>query len=109
MHCDAEDLVLAVTGNDTFLGVPAEDCTGRSFAEVVLMASEVLGDRITSLRDDIVEGGALRQAVFRNADGTPMYVQVYSQPTASSEGPAGAVLATAWSRRRPHWAPGADG
>ncbi len=108
LHCDGEDVVVSVgdgtggPGQDSFMGVSAEACVGRPFAELVALLGRLHGDQITTVRDDVVEGTAIRHVIFRRSDRTATYLQVVSYP--HHEGAAGSVTAASWSPHPPAWA-----
>lgn len=109
LHTDAEDVVTLVRGGDdgegpTFLGVPAAECLGRPFPEVAAALARRHGDHVRPVRDDVVDGAAFRQVVYRDLDGHATYLQVWSYPRSGPDGYAGSVSAAAWSTSPPTWA-----
>jgi hypothetical protein len=106
LHCDAADVVRAVEGRHGFVGLAAERCVGQPFEEVARRLAEVNGDRVRTLRDEVVDGGARRQVVYRDRSGTATYVQVFAWPKGDGGRYAGSTMVAAWSSEIPTWAPG---
>ena len=107
--CDADERVRAVGPADTFAGLPADRCVGRSYAEVVSLIAECWG--APELVDEqLVDGGVFRRVCFRPEAGSCTYVQAFAYPVAVDDDPRpGSMSVAATSGRAPAWAPVAPG
>jgi radical SAM protein with 4Fe4S-binding SPASM domain len=106
LRCDADDVVRAVEGDGGFVGVDAERCVGLPFEDLARRLAEQNGDRVRTLRDEVIDGGARRQVVYRDRAGQATYVQVFAWPEADDGAYSGSTMVAAWSSRAPAWAPG---
>ncbi|MBL8774573.1 MAG: radical SAM protein [Acidimicrobiales bacterium] len=110
VRCDAEDLVLSVRtgpeerGDASFVGVPSTECVGRPFPELAAGLSRRLGDHVRAVRDDVVDGVAIRHVVYRDLDGRRTYLRVCSYPLVEGDEVHGSVAAVAWTQEAPWWA-----
>ncbi len=111
LRTDGGEVVRSVEGGTdesgaaTFMGVPAPECLGRPFAEVADALTEVHGDHVRPVRDEVVDGAAVRHVIFRRGDdAAATYLQVWSFPVHDGDAYAGSVTAAAWSEHPPAWA-----
>lgn len=105
LRCDPNDLVLAVDGAGGFVGLPAESCVGRPFAEVVEQLTKKWGRPVPVLEDRLPGGGVFRRVVFDKPGGDFRYLQVLSLPEWSGDELTGSVTLAACSTVSPFWAP----
>jgi hypothetical protein len=99
-------VVRAVEGDGGFVGVAAEACVDRPFVDLARRLGEVNGDRVRTVKDRVVDGGAHRQVIFRGPDGWATYLQVFAFPDGDKDRFAGSVMLAAWTDQLPAWAPG---
>ena len=110
VRCDADDVVLEVrteteeADRPSFMGVPAEDCVGRPFADLAGGLAQRHGDDVRALRDDVVDGVSIRHVVYRDLDGNATYLRVCSYPLVEEGELVGSVAAAAWTSEPPDWA-----
>jgi hypothetical protein len=106
LRCDRDDVVRVVEGEGGFVGLAPDRLLGLPFEEVARRLAERHGDRVRTLRDEVLDGGARRQVVYRDRSGRATYLQVFSWPEADGGDCVGSSMVAAWSSEVPTWAPG---
>lgn len=104
LYCDDDDRVVAV-GDGGFLGLPAADCEGRPFAEVVHALARRHGEQVLPLDTEMVGAGVLRRVVHRDAEGRVTYLAGYGFAGELPGGGAGSITVAVQSSTTPAWDP----
>lgn len=104
LYCDDGDRVVGVGSDDGFLGVPADRCVGRPFADLVHELQQLHGEQMDPLDTVVVGGGVLRRVIHRTAGGRSTYLAGHGFAGPVPGGAWGSVTVAGWSLTPPEWA-----
>lgn len=114
LRCDDHDVVLSVRTtvagivSDTYVNVEGRDCVGRSYTDVMGLATRPYGGLVRTTRDEVIDGLTVREVIIgrtNNGSGDGrLYARACSYPCHEAGEYRGSATVVAWATTKPAWA-----